>query len=99
MTGGSPGDRDADIQSNPVILNACLAYMRFQMISRDKLYIQDATCARFNLPSLKYAHEILFKSANPTVKYTAQRGPNKSGPREKAIFFFTECFKMLVDLD
>ena len=83
----------------PPILNACLAFMRFHMTSRDKLYIQDATCARFSLNVLKQAHEVLFKGCHPTAKYIAVRGPNKGGPREKSIFFFEECFKKLVDLD
>ena len=84
--------------TQPVILNACLSYMRFNMVSRDKLYIQDATCARFDLPSLKIAHEVITKFCDSDKK-SKYRGPNNVSPRDKAAHCFDEIYKILANLD
>ena len=83
--------------SGAPIFNAVLSYMRFNMISRDRLYIQDATCARFKLTDLKAAHKVLSLHCEPSLNYNV-KGPHK-GDREKLIFFFEETFKILVNLD
>lgn len=81
----------------PPILNTCLAYMKFLMRSRDRLYIQDAMCARFKLSEIQNAHRVISLHCDPGETYN-KRGPNK-GPREKAIYFFEESFKILQNLD
>ena len=68
------------------------------MISRVKLYIQDATCARFKWETIKAAHKVLSTHCDPSMEYNI-RGSIKSSPCEKSIFFFEETFKILVNLD
>lgn len=80
------------------ILNACLSYVRHNMIHRDKLYILDSTLSRFDLSSIKVAHEVLSKSCDPTLRYS-YRGPKKASQREKAIHALDEIFHILVNLD
>ena len=85
--------------SPPVpILNACLSYVKFMMINRDRLYIFDATVARFDIPSIKVAHEMISKFCDPTLRYT-YKGPNKCTPREKAVHAVEGIYKILVNLD
>jgi hypothetical protein len=78
----------------PPLLNACLAYMRFMMNTRDKTYVQNSMCARFSLNSLKAAHKALSKYCDPSVEYNV-RGPTKSSPREKAVFSAMNLIKFL----
>jgi hypothetical protein len=94
MTNTSGGASKSTTQ--PVILNACLAYMRFNMVSRDKLYIQDATCARFDLQSLKAAHEVITEFCGGGSKY---RGPQNSSQRERIVHCFEEIYRILANLD
>ena len=91
-----PGSSSDEVK--PPILNSCLAYMRFLMNTRDKSYVQDSVCARFTVNILKAAHKALSKFCDPALEYNV-RGPTKSSPREKAVFFFDESYKILVKLD
>ena len=79
------------------IFNTCLSYMKFLMLTRDRVYMQDAICARFNVGELQRAHKVILQHCDPNVVYN-KRGPNK-GPREKSIFFFEESYKLLMSLD
>lgn len=84
--------------NNIPILNACLAYVRYNMISRDKLYLMDATTARFDLNAIKTAHEVLSRYCDPSLHYS-YKGPKKASPRDKAIHAVDEIFKIMVNLD
>ena len=99
MTGDSSGNSTETVSGNDMpILNACLSFIRYTMISRDKLYIQDATCARFDIASIKNAHKVLHIFCDPTEKYT-YKGPNKSSMREKSIHAFEQIYDKLKFLD
>lgn len=91
-------EKESSGEKNIPILNACLAYVRYNMISRDKLFIQDATCARFDLQSIKIAHEVLSKYCDPSMHYS-YRGPKKSSIRDKAVHAFEEIYKIMINLD
>ena len=83
---------------NKPILNACLSYIKFCMISKDKTYVQEATCAKFQLSTIKEAYELLFNHANPEKAFS-YRGPNQSTIREKSVHAFNEIYKTLQKLD
>ena len=95
----SPTHQVNESTSPPVpILNACLSYVKFMMINRDRLYIFDATVARFDIPSIKVAHEMISKFCDPTLRHT-YKGPHKGTPREKAVHAVEGIYKILVNLD
>jgi hypothetical protein len=95
----SSGDTESNISEPKItILDACLSYIKYSMTNRDKLYVQDATCARFDLPTIKRSHEIIVKYCEPNQPYK-YKGPNKSTPREKAIAAFDQIYTKLRGLD
>ena len=83
--------------AKPPILNFCLAYLKFLMLTKDKLHIISFMCARFSWKDLKRAHELLSNYCNPDVDYN-KRGPN-SGDRSRAEFFCAESYRILENLD
>ena len=68
------------------------------MISKDKTYVQEATCAKFQLSTIKEAYELLFNHANPEKAFS-YRGPNQSTIREKSVHAFNEIYRILQKLD
>ena len=81
----------------PPIFNLCLAYLKFLMLTKDKLHIINFMVARFKWQDLKRAHELLSKFCNPDSEYN-KRGPN-SGDRSRAEFFCSESYRILANLD
>ena len=80
----------------PVILNACLSFIRFSMLSKDKLNIKNATCSRFDLDALKIAHGLITESCGGSKKF---RGPNGAGYNAKCDACFEDIFRILTNLD
>ena len=81
------------------ILNACLAYIKFLMHSRDKLFTVNAVCSKFDLNSIKAAREIIYKLMNPESDYS-YRGPNGAKTdREKSVHALEGILAMLKSLD
>ena len=91
MTGPTDG-------RNIPILNACLSYVKFCMISKDHSYVQEATCAKFPMDTIKESFGILFKYVNPNENF-GYRGPNNSTIRDKSVHAFNEVYKILQKLD
>ena len=91
MGSDTPGEK-------PVILNGCLTYVKYLMISNDKDSVQDRVCSKFDCATIKAAYEALFKCVKPTEKFT-YRGPTKGSDREKQVHAFNEVYKMLSNLD
>ena len=96
MTG--PGDTEPPGKQNIPLLDACLSYIQFCRITKDKNYVQEATCAKFSFPVIKAAYQAIFKYAYPETAFT-YRGPNKSSPREKAFHASNEIYQLLRKLD
>ena len=80
----------------PVILNACLSFIRFSMLSKDKLNIKNATVSRFDLDALKIAHGLITESCGGSKKF---RGPNGAGYTAKCAACFDDIFRILTNLD
>ena len=103
MTGDSAGENSfsnvQDAVNNPVILDACLTYIKYNMMTRDKAYIQEVVCSRFDLEAIVKARGLIFKYCEPN-KSSVYRGPNSSKTlREKAIHAFQGIFSKLSELD
>ena len=51
--------------TQPVIINAVLAYIKHLMLSREKAMIMESICARFDVDAIKSASEAIFKFCLP----------------------------------
>lgn len=90
--------KDSAGNAQTPIINACLSYVKFCMISKDHSYVQDATCAKFHYDTIKESYGILFKYVNPSKNF-GYRGPNDATIREKSVHAFNEIYKLLHKLD
>ena len=83
----------------PVILDACLTYIKFSLKNHDQAYVQDVVIEKFVLSAIRDARERLFRYCAPTVKYD-YRGPLKSShPRVKSLHALQYIFTKLKELD
>ena len=89
-------DPDGDVKIP--ILNACLSYIKFLMMNKDKSHIQESVCAKFNFGVIKSAYEALYRHTYPDKNFP-YRGPNKASMREKSIHALNEIYKLLQSLD
>ena len=71
------------------VINSCLAFTKFLMSSRDKVYIREIITSKFDLDSLKKAYEVLYKFCEPDIKFTFQ------GPR-KMLVYVTNVYMSLI---
>ena len=84
---------------NPVILNACLAYTKHLMNSRDKMFIVNSVCSKFDCNTIKSAREVMQKLTDPDSE-KRYRGPNSSKTdREKSIHALEGILSMLSAMD
>ena len=68
------------------------------MISKDHSYVQEATCAKFHLDTIKESFSILFKYINPSESF-GYRGPNNATIRERSVHALNGVYKLLQNLD
>ena len=81
------------------VINSCLAFTKFLMSSRDKVYIREIITSKFDLDSLKKAYEVLHKFCEPDIKFTYQ-GPRKNASvRDKCVHVFDKFYGKLCELD
>ena len=89
----------ANMSQTPPLLNVCIAFIRCLMITKDKQYISNETCAGFDLSTIKKAREILFKYCDPNTRYVYQGQRKDKSVRDKATHAFEGIFNKLRDLD
>ena len=88
--------KESDGPTPPVIINACLSFIRYSMLTKDKLYIKNATCSKFDLVALKSAHEAITNHCKGGKKF---KGPNGATHVEKCAACFDDIFRILSNLD
>ena len=89
-----------------VILNGCLAHVKYLMLARDKSYIENEICAKYDLQAIKVAREIIVTYSDghkPDFRYVYQgpnAGPNgPKTPRDKAVHALDMLLTKMNQLD
>ena len=82
-----------------MITNAVLAYVKCQILSRDKVYITDAVCAKFDLSAIRQAREIICKFCAPNDHYGYHGPHGKKSQRELSVHAFEEIHTKISFLD
>jgi hypothetical protein len=89
--------RDSD--GNPVIINTLLAYVKHLILSKDRTFITDEICSKFDLTAIKSAREIICKLVDPSAHY-GYRGPNgHKSQRDLSVHAFDDIYNKLSFLD
>ena len=89
---------DGNSGSQPVIVNTVLAYMNHLILSRDKTFIIDKICSKFDLDTIKYARQVLFMFEDPNTP--GYNGPNgRQSIRERQVHALGGIYSKLYTLD
>lgn len=92
-------DSSTETPTQPVIVNAVLAYIQHLMLSREKSMIQESVCARFEFEAIKSARQVIFTFCEPQTRYVYQGQHGKRSPREKSLHALEGIYDKLNILD
>ena len=66
---GPHADLSNDTIMKPLLMNACLTFVKSLMSRNNKDFIKNATIHRFDFQVIKDARKMLFKHCEPDVDY------------------------------